>query len=105
MCWTVSGIQPIVIRNNEEERFEALRGQRAFDNIIVSPGPGSPDRPQVLFPPPLKLALCFSCFAYDSQPFVAPTGLWYLRPNFEGAACSCIRSVFGVPGHWLDVWS
>jgi anthranilate/para-aminobenzoate synthase component II len=47
MCWSVSGLQPIVIRNNEEELFRSLQDQQAFDNIIVSPGPGSPDKFEV----------------------------------------------------------
>jgi anthranilate/para-aminobenzoate synthase component II len=43
----VSGVQPILIRNDDKERFQALLSRAAFDNIIISPGPGSPDRPQV----------------------------------------------------------
>ena len=47
LCWSVSGVQPILIRNDDKERFQALLSRAAFDNIIISPGPGSPDRPQV----------------------------------------------------------
>ena len=47
MCWSVSGVQPILIRNDEEVHFQSLLGRAAFDNIIISPGPGSTDRPQV----------------------------------------------------------
>lgn len=69
MCWTVSGVEPFVIRNNEEERFRSLLGQLAFDNIIISPGPGSPDRPQdfgicaqiLKAPPAPVLGVCLGC--------------------------------------------
>ena len=60
MCWSASGIQPIVIRNNQGELFQALRDQQAFDNIIISPGPGSPD----------NLAVCCKpvcCCSWDAS--------------------------------------
>ena len=69
MCWSVSGVQPILIRNDEEETFLALLAQRVFDNVIISPGPGSPDRPQdfgicakILENPPVPVfGVCLGC--------------------------------------------
>jgi len=39
----LDGGTPTVIENDDYERWTALR-EREFDNVVVSPGPGSPDR-------------------------------------------------------------
>lgn len=44
----VNGVPPVVVRNNEcrwEELFYYLYQENAFDNIVISPGPGSPSCP------------------------------------------------------------
>lgn len=38
----VNGEPPVVVRNDEES-WQSLR-ERAFDNVVISPGPGRPDR-------------------------------------------------------------
>lgn len=40
----ISGIEPIVVTNNQLS-WEELSADLAFDNIVISPGPGSPDKP------------------------------------------------------------
>lgn len=38
-------VPPVVIRNDEwtwEDAYHYLYEEKAFDNIIISPGPGSP---------------------------------------------------------------
>lgn len=42
MIAEVSGEPPLVVRNDQES-WHTLR-ERAFDNIVISPGPGRPDR-------------------------------------------------------------
>ncbi|KAJ0260097.1 Aminodeoxychorismate synthase [Hirschfeldia incana] len=42
---TINGVPPIVVRNDEwtwEEAYHYLYEDTAFDNIVISPGPGSP---------------------------------------------------------------
>ncbi|KAF8086492.1 hypothetical protein N665_0624s0033 [Sinapis alba] len=42
---TINGVPPVVIRNDEwtwEEAYHYLYEDAAFDNIVISPGPGSP---------------------------------------------------------------
>ncbi|XP_010510567.1 PREDICTED: aminodeoxychorismate synthase, chloroplastic-like [Camelina sativa] len=42
---TINGVPPVVIRNDEwtwEEAYHYLYEDVAFDNIVISPGPGSP---------------------------------------------------------------
>ncbi|CAF1863801.1 hypothetical protein Bca52824_045597 [Brassica carinata] len=42
---TINGVPPVVIRNDEwtwEEAYRYLYEDAAFDNIVISPGPGSP---------------------------------------------------------------
>ncbi|CAH8357045.1 unnamed protein product [Eruca vesicaria subsp. sativa] len=42
---TINGVPPVVIRNDEwtwEEAYRYLYEDTAFDNIVISPGPGSP---------------------------------------------------------------
>ncbi|KAL6578045.1 hypothetical protein OROMI_010373 [Orobanche minor] len=44
----INGLPPVVIRNDEwpwEEIFYYLYEEKAFDNIVISPGPGSPTCP------------------------------------------------------------
>ncbi|PHT31987.1 Aminodeoxychorismate synthase, chloroplastic [Capsicum baccatum] len=44
----INGMPPVVIQNDEwtwEEVYHYLYEERAFDNIVVSPGPGSPTCP------------------------------------------------------------
>lgn len=41
----VNGLPPVVVRNDEwtwEEAYYYIYEERAFDNIVISPGPGSP---------------------------------------------------------------
>ena len=38
-----NGEEPIVVRNDELS-WEEVAGGRDFQNIVVSPGPGNPDR-------------------------------------------------------------
>lgn len=41
-------VPPVVIRNDEwtwKEVYHYLYEERAFDNIVISPGPGSPTCP------------------------------------------------------------
>ena len=42
----VSGLEPIVIKNDEMTYDEILNLD--FDNVIISPGPGSPDKEKIL---------------------------------------------------------
>lgn len=44
----INGVPPVVVRNDEwswEEICHYLYEERAFDNIVISPGPGSPTCP------------------------------------------------------------
>ncbi|GAB2510925.1 aminodeoxychorismate synthase component I [Nocardia heshunensis] len=41
----VNGVEPVVVRNDEVSSIEEL-GLDAFDNIVISPGPGRPDVPR-----------------------------------------------------------
>ncbi|XAR65404.1 Aminodeoxychorismate synthase [Bertholletia excelsa] len=44
----VNGLPPVVVRNDEctwEDLFHYLYEEKAFDNIVISPGPGSPTCP------------------------------------------------------------
>ncbi|KAL2549504.1 Aminodeoxychorismate synthase [Forsythia ovata] len=44
----INGLPPVVIRNDEwswEEIYHQLYVEKAFDNIVISPGPGSPTCP------------------------------------------------------------
>ena len=68
MCWSASGTQPIVIRNNEGELFQALRDQQAFDSIIISPGPGSPDNLAVCCKPVCCPSVLLGCQSRFQRP-------------------------------------
>ncbi|CAK9136140.1 unnamed protein product [Ilex paraguariensis] len=45
----INGLPPVVIRNDEwtwENLFHSLYEEKAFDNVVISPGPGSPTCPE-----------------------------------------------------------
>lgn len=44
----INGVPPVVVRNDEwqwEDAYHYLYKEKAFDNIVISPGPGSPTCP------------------------------------------------------------
>lgn len=48
-CWLVFvSVPPVVVRNDEvtwEDLYHYLYEENAFDNIVISPGPGTPTCP------------------------------------------------------------
>lgn len=46
LVYSVTGWEPIVIRNNDYKAYETLKAKNQLLNIILSPGPGRPDRDQ-----------------------------------------------------------
>ncbi|HEX2051949.1 MAG TPA: aminodeoxychorismate synthase component I [Actinomycetota bacterium] len=42
LLWEVNGVEPVVVRNDDPSWSE--RSLRGFDNVVLSPGPGRPDR-------------------------------------------------------------
>lgn len=40
----INGVEPVVV-TNDQISWEELSSAHAFDNIVISPGPGSPDKP------------------------------------------------------------
>ena len=93
LCWSVSGLQPILIRNDDSAAFAELQSRGAFGNIIISPGPGSPDRPQdfgicagiLLDPPAPVLGVCLGCqgigWLYGLEVRKAPGGPMHGRTS------------------------
>jgi len=86
LCWTVTGVEPLVIQNDDAQGFEELLELQAFDAIIVSPGPGTPECPadfgicaRVLSEAPAPvLGVCLGCqglgWLYGLQVSRAPGG-------------------------------
>jgi len=44
LVYSVTGDEPLVIRNNDWDSYEKLKNSQMLFNIILSPGPGRPDR-------------------------------------------------------------
>ncbi|EKX48135.1 hypothetical protein GUITHDRAFT_69099, partial [Guillardia theta CCMP2712] len=93
LCWTVSGVQPIVIKNDDYEAFQTLSASKSFSSIILSPGPGRPDKQEdfglcmnVLKDPPVPvLGVCLGFqglgHAYGMQVNRAPGGAVHGRTS------------------------
>ncbi|KAL0740891.1 hypothetical protein Bca4012_082404 [Brassica carinata] len=57
---TINGVPPVVVQNDEwswEEAYHYLCEDAAFDNIVISPGPGSPMCPSDIGTTPLPICL------------------------------------------------
>eukprot|EP00961_Rhodomonas_salina_P240371 3247878-Rhodomonas_salina.1 len=69
LFWTETGHEPLVIHNNEEQKFCSLQADHAFSNIVISPGPGRPERVEdfgickkILQNPPCPIfGVCLGC--------------------------------------------
>lgn len=49
LCWVTVPVPPVVVRNDEwtwRDICRYLYEENAFDNIVISPGPGSPACPE-----------------------------------------------------------
>ena len=92
--WKISGIQPVVVRNDETTAADLLRG--GFTHLVISPGPGRPEREE-------DFGLCADLLDQATVPCLGVClghqGIGYLSGGTIGPAVRIIHGITSAIQH------